>query len=97
MGIEDAKRLRLLAQRVHRADVQNILQQAESVRRPRTAQALASTLDAAERVTRKLEFNCRYNAMASMRFLRPAKSKLMADCNVVDLVLRQLNQDDIFV
>ena len=69
MSIEDAESLRLLAPGTRREDVQKILELAESVRRPRTAQVLAetrkshSTFGVAERVTRNLEFNCGYNGI----------------------------------
>ncbi|KAF2092573.1 FAD binding domain protein [Rhizodiscina lignyota] len=69
MSIEDAESLRLLGPGTRREEVQKILELAESVRRPRTAQVLAetrkshSTVGVAERATRNLEFNCGYNGI----------------------------------
>ena len=69
LSIEDAESLRLLVPGTRREDVENVLKQAESVRRPRTAQILAetrkshSTFGVAERVIRNLEFNCGYNGI----------------------------------
>ena len=83
MSIEDAESLRLLAPRTRREDVQNILEQAESIRRPRTAQVLAetrkshSTFGVAERATRNLAFNCGYNGI--LRLSRLVRGKQMPE------------------
>jgi salicylate hydroxylase len=80
MSVEDAESLRLLAPGTRREDVQNILKQAESVRRPRTAHVLAetrkshSTFGIAERVTKNLEFNCGYNGIHEALKARQAEA-----------------------
>lgn len=69
MSIEDAESLRLLTPGTLREDVPTILKQAESVRKPRTAQVLAetrkshSTFGVAERAVKNLEFNCGYKGI----------------------------------
>lgn len=69
MSIEDAECFRLLAPGTRREDVPDILKQAESVRRERTAEVLAETRKAhavaglAERVINNLEFNCGYKGI----------------------------------
>lgn len=68
MAVEDADSLHLLRAGLAREEVQEVLKQIDSIRRPRAARVLEDTRAMAKEITMEerianLDFNCGYNGV----------------------------------